>query len=347
MDNGELIYISQKAIEKFIIEGDTTELYRQWYTILEESLENNDDNIDSRIDLMMFLQLMERIIKNGFNKQRTKIEYIQIQMEMLRAEMLDVISQQKKIFHVRGDYEGNKKICYLDQNIFTPYINGDGISIEIPDDYLVVYSPAHIEEISKSPKEFHEKELKNISQKLNDLEVLFRDDTAVVVYESPKIVYRRVNDGTKSRELAEGYKILQDQFEECVLGEYRTDKKRQEYNSKNPDTFLIEHVDLVNEILCKMQRTYRLEDIMEVRGSNDYHIINQYIHDLYMVLDVCGVKKDNKERKIRSSRLDIEHILYASNAQMFITDDAKLRCRAKNIFMVLGKNIECPILEKQ
>lgn len=347
MDNGKLIYISKKAIEKFILDGDTTELCRQWFIILAESLDNNDDNIDSRIDLMMFLQLMERIIKNGFNKQRAKIEYIQTQMMILHAEMLDAISRQKMIFGVRGDYKGNKKICYLDQNIFTPYINGEGISIEIPDDYQVVYSPVHIEEISKSPKEFHGKELKNISQKLNDLEILFRDDTAIVVYESPKIVYRRVNDGTKSRELAEEYKILQDQFEECVLGEYRTDKKRQEYNSKSPDTFLVEHVELVNEILCKMQRTYRLEDVMEVRGSKDYHIINQYIHDLYMVLDICGVKKDNKERKVRSSRLDIEHILYASNAQMFVTDDAKLRCRAKNIFQVLGKNIECPILENK
>ena len=347
MDNCELIDNSKKAIEEFILDGDTTGLYRQWCTILKDSLSNNDDDIDSRIDLMNFLYLMERIIKNGFNKQRAKIEYIQTQMGVLRAEMLDVMSQQKKIFQVRGAYEGNKKICYLDQNIFTPYINGNDIPIEIPNDYLVVYSPAHIEEVSKSPKEFHEKELNNISQKLNDLEILFRDDVAAVVYESPQIVYKRVNDGTKSRELAEDYKILQDQFEECILGEYRTDKRRQEYNSKSPDTFLVDHEDLVNEVLCKMHRTYRLQDIMEVNGSSDYRIINQYIHDLYMVLDICGVKKDNKERKIRSSRLDIEHLLYASNAQMFVTDDTKLRCRAINIFSVLGKDIKCPILENK
>ena len=344
MSNEELIYISKKAIEKFIIEGDLAELYRQWYVILKEARKNIDNNTDSGIDLITFLQLTERIIKNGFDKQRAKIEYIQTQMGILQAEMLDAISQERKIFYIRGNYEGNKKICYLDQNIFTPYINGEDIPIEIPNDYLVAYSPAHIEEISKSPKEFHKKELKNISQKLSDLEILFRDDTAVVVYEKPQIVYRRVNDGTKSRELAEEYKILQDQFEECVLSEYRTSKKRQEYNSNNPDAFLETHEDLVNEILCKMQRAYRLEDIRAASGSNDYHIINRYIHDLYMVLDICGVKKDNKERRIRSSRLDIEHILYASNAQMFITDDVKLRCRAKNIFKVLGKDINCPIL---
>lgn len=64
------------------------------------------------------------------------------------------------------------------------------------------------------------------------------------------------------------------------------------------------------------------------------------------VLDICGVKKDNSERKIRSSRLDIEHLLYASNAQIFVTDDGKLRCRAKNIFSVLGKTIECPEPQK-
>lgn len=341
MDNKELLIISKEAIEKYILDEDTKELNRQWCTICYKSLTNNDNNIDSRLDLTFMLQLMEQIVKNDFNKERVKVEYIQTQMTILTSKMLNAFEHQRKIFGVRGDYKGDKKLCYLDQNIFTSYINGES-SIQMPDEYLVVYSPAHIEEINKSPKEFHEKEMNNISQKLNDLEILYRDNVAIAVYESPKFVYRRVNDETNSRELAEQYKILQDQFEECVFGEYRTDKKRQEYNSKNPDTFLIDHVELVNEILYKMQRSYTIEDIMEVKGMNDYNIINGYIHDLYMVLDICGVKKDNNERKVRSSRLDIEHLLYAYNTQMFVTDDEKLRCRAKNIFSVLGKNnIDC------
>lgn len=82
---------------------------------------------------------------------------------------------------------------------------------------------------------------------------------------------------------------------------------------------------------------------LEENGNcNDYNTINGFIHNLYSVIDICGFKKDNRKRQIRSSRLDIEHLLYASVADLFLTKDVKLRCRAKNIFGVLGKNILCP-----
>lgn len=286
MNNQKLIKVAKQALEEYILDENIAILNEQINTILKAVQDDEDADVKGVLDLTLFLQLIERIVKDGLNKKRAEIEYIQIQRLIVHSEMLDAIEHQITISGVRGCYEGNKKICYLDQNIFTPYINDEEIKFQIPEGYVVAYSPAHIEELSKAPKEYHKKELANITEKLGDLEILFKDHAFILAYENPKYTYRRVNDGTRSRELAEQNKILEDRLEECILGEYRTNKKRQKYNSQNPDTFLMNHIELVDEILGKLGRTYRMADILKVNGSCDYHIINGYIHDLYMVLDV-------------------------------------------------------------
>ena len=105
---------------------------------------------------------------------------------------------------------------------------------------------------------------------------------------------------------------------------------------------MIDHAELIDEVLAILEKGYKLEDVRKAKKSNNYQLISGYIHDLYMILDICNIKKKIAEEKTRSSRLDIEHLLYASNAQVFVTDDEMLRWRARNIFKVLGKKIECP-----
>lgn len=267
-------------------------------------------------------------------------------MYIVQCGMLDAYEKQRSVFYIKKKYSGQFKTCYMDQNIFTQYIH-DEISIEelnIPKDYIIVYSPAHIEELSKAPKDYHKDELIEISNKIGDREILYVDDFPTIVEENPIYTYHRVNDKTKARELAEEYKILQDEFEELCLGNYRTSSKRKIYNSTDPDSFIKMHKEMVNEILRVMQRSYTLEDILKQKNICQYSLLNKYIHDLYTVLDICGVKKDNSERKIRSSRLDIEHLLYAANTDLFLTKDKKLRCRACNIFSILNKDVVCPVI---
>lgn len=79
----------------------------------------------------------------------------------------------------------------------------------------------------------------------------------------------------------------------------------------------------------------------ELEEDVDYSITNNRIHILYKAMDLLGFKKDKiqngKDRKVRSSRHDIEHILYASNADYFFTADKNMYYRAINIFRILKK----------
>lgn len=329
-----------KAFNAYFQDGDKGNLAIQFYYV-NKMIRNNKDIVIENDDVV-FLKLMESVLKDDYTKKEAELEYLYTLKSIVIDKMF--ISATTNVYYKNNIvlYTGTEKICYLDRNVFRPYINNEIINYEIPDGYIVPYSPALIEEIDKSRQEYHEPEMQRIREKTGCLEILFSSkDGFHICKEDPLDCYKRIN-GTSDRVLAEEAKLLDDKIQTIMFEGCNNEKDRIQYNNLNPDTFLLEHEDLVDKILKRKNVPYVLQDIKENGNCNDYFTLNGYIHILYSVMDICGFKKDNREREIRSSRLDIEHLLYASVADIFLTKDAKLRCRAKNIFGVLGRKVICP-----
>lgn len=292
----------------------------------------------------IFLKLMESSLERNYTKKETEIEYLLILKSINADIMLSVATLQNTIKNGTV-IKNHKKICYLDHNVFMSFIRGEKIDYEIPDDCIVPYSPAHIEEIDKSPLQYHQEELQKVREKTCNLEILFCADGGFCIFkEDPQFCYNRIHESL-DRILAEQEKLLDTRLQDLIFDGYGSIKNRIKFNSQKPETFLLEHESLVNDILLRKGLNYNLEHIKTHGNCNDYNTINGFIHNLFSVMDICGFKKDNDSRRIRSSRLDIEHVLYASVADIFVTKDEKLRYRAMNFFSVLGKNIQCPILK--
>ena len=294
------------------------------------------------IDDILFLHSIEIALKEQYNQKQMKLEYLDVLKSINTDKMIGAVLKQKPAF-VGEILEDSGPICYLDQNVFTPYIHGERMPFEIQGEYIIPYSPAHIIEMGQTrDKGLIQEELALVAEKTGNCEILFCDNDFVIFKEHPRYCFGRTYDGTEDVNFAKNDKILNDMIEDIRFEGYRTDKLRNIYNSQEPDHFLLNHRELVDEILKKLNISYNLKHIQEHGNCNDYSILNGFIYSLYQVMDICGFKKDNKGQKIRSSRIDIEHLLYGSVSSWFLTKDGKLRVRARNIYEVLGKEIECP-----
>lgn len=332
----------EEAIKLYIETGNQQALAESFNCFIAELTNDSNGMILYDIDDILFLRSIEMALREEYNQKQMKLDYLVILKSINTDKMIDAVLKQKPVF--AGEIlERSGSICYLDQNVFTPYIHGAGIPFEIQGEYIIPYSPAHILEIGQtSDKDLIQEELALVSEKTENCEILFCGNDFVIFREHPRYCYGRVYDGTEDVNFAKNSKILNDMIEDIRFEGYRTDKLRYVYNSQEPDHFLLNHRELVDEILKKMGVSYNLKHIQENGNCNDYNVLNGFIHNLYRVMDICGVKKDNKGDKIRSSRIDIEHLLYGSVSSLFLTNDRKLRVRARNIYEVLGKEIECP-----
>ncbi len=332
----------EEAIKMFIEKGNLQKLSESYEYFISDL--SNDCDSSERYDLddRLLLNTIVIALKHSYTQKRMKLDYLAVLKNINTDKMIDAFGKQKSVFDGKV-INISGPICYLDQNVFTPYIHGEGIPIAIQEHCIIPYSPAHILEIGQtSDKDIVREEIALVSKQTDNQEILFRDNDFVVFQEHPRICYKRTYDGTGDVDLAKEDKILNDRLEDVLFDGYRTDKLRNTYNSQDPDHFLLNHRELVDKILEKMNVSYNLKYIEENGNCNDYNVLNGFIHNLYQVMDICGFKKDNNEHKIRSSRIDIEHLLYGSVSSFFLTKDRKLRVRARNIYETLGKGIKCP-----
>lgn len=303
-----------------------------------------DDDEDSRLNVMLYMHLVKEIIERNVSLDYVKASLQSTKKIILTDKMLDEMTKYKNIARAKKIDIKDKVTFYLDQNIFTRLLEGDICKEAFPEKVQIVYSPAHIEEIYKSDEEYHKKELKRISYFTNNIALLYLDDSPTWMQEEPKYSYIRIRQTEKATQLAEEYKVLEQVDGDIFLPQYNTDKYRQIFNGQQPEKFLYKFKKEVNDALRCIGVNYTVEELEESEEVKNYSDINGKIHTLYKAMDLLGFKKDKikngKDRKVRSSRHDIEHLLYASNANYFFTADDNMYYRAVNIFKILKKEID-------
>ena len=206
------------ALEEYFQDNDKCKLAIANNYIVSVIRNNKTLAIDN--DDYTFLNLIENILKNEYDKKQAQLNYFFTFKSLIHSQMIESLSKQKKPRYGEAFTE-IKIICYLDKNVFTRFINDKSINFIFPADCIVPYSPAHIEEIDKSIEEFHEQELQKIRDKTGSLEVVFNTTGGYCIYkEDPLDCYNRIH-GSNDRELAENERIIDDKIQDIIFEGYR------------------------------------------------------------------------------------------------------------------------------
>lgn len=245
------------------------------------------------------------------------------------------------------------KKLYLDFNIIN-YLKDnslDGVQdiIDTFDEYTIVFSPAHIEEIAVSekrenqPKDIINQELDFLYKlaKTNALRPITRDE-CVIYNETPFDCYDRVIKYYNKNDLAEDIeKIVIEQAHDFPISEPKY------MNNVKPEEVLMPFI--YREFILKELLNNGLIDKKDIEQAlqwtfddikDRFYIYEAYVNSASNLIERIGFFREAVQ-KYRSRLHDVSHIIYAGYCDIFITNDQKLFMKTKAIFSLL--NIETKV----
>lgn len=251
-----------------------------------------------------------------------------------------------------------KKKLYLDFNVLIYLKDSEDINLinSIQNlkekDYLIVFSPAHIEEVAVSekrynqPREKTDKDLDFISNftKNNSLRPVTRNN-CILFNESPHECYQRVIKDYSKNDLAE-------LIEKNVLEDAHTNpiSEPREMNNKKPED-LLQDIKTKKYILQKLVNNQIIEKKHIKKAlqwkfkdiKSKFYIFEAYVDMSARYLEKLGFFRE-KTKKYRSRLHDVSHIIYSAYCDVFVTNDKKLYNKTKAIYSSL--NIDTKIYMK-
>ncbi|NRF95827.1 hypothetical protein HQN89_34000 [Paenibacillus frigoriresistens] len=233
----------------------------------------------------------------------------------------------------RSAYEPNHKmLVYLDHNILDKYHKDDEVRSRLTPGNVVVqyvYSPSHLEEIKRMKDEEEEQRvLETIREVTSTLFISnFEDSELSLAYEDPYYGWSRVLKNGEVAQDVEAYRVI------------TTDDRKIFYPEHTDENYLreltMEQVSAHPKVIGVCEQFERYELLDENGRVKNYTYVHQAIHSMVRTLDNIGYKTD-KKRAILSSAHDIEHMIYATGTDIFVTMDGKFRERAQFIYKKFG-----------
>lgn len=247
-----------------------------------------------------------------------------------------------------------KKI-YLDYNIIVRLTNKNEpeldelISLVKSSAHIVVYSPAHIEEIAVStmrndyPIEKTNEKLEFLSSLTKNIELLpfLRPDVRIIeelgIYlceENPADCYKRVTDEYKGNDLAESNEKA---FLVKALEENQYNNNPNEMNNIAPEKVLLDQIydlkikeSFFMHLLGRRtkKQIYSLMNEGFAKIQTDFQALETLLSVIFNKLEVIRYYPE-KEMLFRSRLHDVSHAIYASYCDYFVTEDLKLSKKTK------------------
>lgn len=238
----------------------------------------------------------------------------------------------------------DKEVVYFDQNIFINYVDNREFMQKInksKNKYYYCFSPGHLHEIIKledaNRKYIFFDKLMELTNNLGVYNIQNKLD--LIKYMNIEYIYEQEQDLIKAIKVAEEGRLIQANDANIFFEKYREDNHlRRINNCKLEDIHSSELQELLTHVICEYDIDYIKHD--KVRT---YSLLNHLVYSLYDVLNLLGYRKDNKEKTIKSSIHDIEHIGYASICDIFVSNDTKLNARVKEIYKFL--NIKTKVMD--
>ena len=256
----------------------------------------------------------------------------------------------------------HKNILYVDWNIFILLKENKKLFdvLQLDQYELVVYSPAHIEDLANSltkkniDEEVIEKDLNFLSKTTNNIEIypnhgdLKCNKAVCIVEENPKECYKRVIRYYNKTMLAES--LNRELLEHSKNNKYFDNDINQINNISFDKIFGIIfnniiskyqfiHEYNINIINHKLQFPYLSDRIILLENENfqidnfnkNFFNILIIIEMLANLLDNMGYWKD-KIKNAHNRMNDVTHIIYGTFSDKFITIDKRMFRRAKAIY---------------
>ena len=354
------LYAKQQVNRQYILEktvGIITDI-----TVNFDACSDNGLSTDEQYDLLRYTQIVESILKGSTSPSDVQSDLLAWDKAILTDQIMGRMETEG--IHQVHEFEAVKiddhtKLVYLDQNIISHLLD-ENCTLSVTG-YSFVFSPAHIEDmLSSSDQAYHTSIIQYLSKLTNDLEILYTEaGNAIIGKESPRFVYeKRVIPEINNINAAKDSKAI-----DYSINLLFNQNKPEKYNGTNliehPKEFCEKFKVEMNQALTILETGFTIDDLLSISDElANYTEINSYIHQLYHLMDVIGFKRDNISskkinsadsynhkyyKKIRSSRIDIEHLLYAFSCNYFFTMDERLYYRAKFIFSLLKSKCQ-PIL---
>lgn len=262
---------------------------------------------------------------------------------------------------------------YLDQNIYIKAISNEIIKQKIlslkKHEIKFVYSPAHIEEIytaitrKSSYIDVASKLFALLSETTDNLECIPSIDSGVVqIIENPKVCYDRVKSFDTTDVVAshanEKYIYDKKNYKNLI----NADKHNKNistlsceeiwshpsiFKSINELNVLLSHVKSLDNFEYRKESTLygfsenlrNLNNIFQGCFSlykNSFFHLQNYIELLFRILNQNGFNSEKSEKTSASGIHDVSHALYATKANLLLTEDKRFYKKCKAVYFYLG-----------
>ncbi|MGO4695508.1 hypothetical protein AB4Z50_14645 [Paenibacillus sp. 2TAB26] len=225
----------------------------------------------------------------------------------------------------------NKQLVYLDHNVIDKYHKEEEKRIRLTPGYVdieYVFSPSHLEEIKRMNNEEEEQKVISTIREITCSLFIshFEGNELSLAYEDPEYGIRRVLKSEVAPDV-EAYRVITTDDRKI----YHPERTDEVYLSKLTFDHVFNHPTVI--AVCKK---FQWEELIDDKGRiKHFSFVHQAIHALVRALDNLGYKTD-KNRAIKSSAHDIEHMIYAAGTDLLVTMDKKFKERSMLIYQRLG-----------
>lgn len=340
-------------IRKILIEGNLIDILNSYYLqkIIDLNIPRCTDCL-SCIDFISNINIIAGLINQTMTvKEAKEILYYNQQLDIIDTLFELTNGSPKPRFNTTKLYnKSDKRLVYLDSNIFmdienkTPNINEMQAILFSKQHYDYYYSPSHLEDIFKRDlSDVSVVPILSIIEEITDGLFIHRvDDIMRLDYELPQHSYQRTNNENSKQitEMVERYHINTIEAGIHFFPQYHTSKHKRDINNK--DLFGQDR-ELLEKALSMVGAVFNLDDVKSLDINNiKYKELNDIIYKLLKAMDILSFYCENSRniKKLRSSVHDTEHLIYATYADILVTNDKKLYHRSKQILGYTMPNIK-------
>lgn len=313
--SGKLYLYVQKKIDKDELEITHTILCAVIQTLYPKK---PCVSCEGCLDFRYYGKLLIKTVKQDYSIEFLEQDLYSYENCIVIGDMLNNqgTAPSKKDFNYQI-YSSTKPCVYFDFNI------SDRMEKEFPkgsfsynkSKFDVFYSPIHLEEVYRmDDDEFRNERIQTIRE-LTDCHLILNIDSKLSKFtEEPCYSYKRVLRNLGISKAVENARTVEIKKRDVLKKENITLAKT------------INNAKDVFDIIPNEEINFSIQNL------NTEPEIRNAIYSLYRLLDLYSYKRDSKERTVRSSIYDIEHLVYATACDYFVTEDKNLRSRAEQIY---------------
>lgn len=303
--------------------------------------ENCDACFDAAFNLKLIIEFVTgHIDRTNVSKQKQAWRYSFLTDKAIHGlGDLSKLKTDKKLVTISGP------ICYIDQNILTQAVNDSNfysllLELRNKRGIKISCSVSHHEEIYKiiNPEERQKfiDTIKSLTDEIN-LQPNSANDQIDLFFENTSTTLSRIEMTANSSEAVEMLKNLKNEDRRLYFEKYNDLNIRKKLGQASNIFDSLPDNEFSQLIAMSCPPGNNKSDFKGLESHSD---IRNAIYSLHNAMDLMSFKQDKSERTQRSSAHDIEHLIYGSRCNYFITNDANLRSRAFEIYSFLEFSVQ-------